>query len=139
MRFLDANVFIYAYYRPGRRLSEEERKLKEAAKGILRRINEGERVITTIVHLSEVANILKRGLKPGELAELLIGLLMRDNIEVEDVDRELYLLALELSQELELDPNDALAIEVMRRRGIREIYTFDKDFDKIGEIIRVVS
>jgi hypothetical protein len=137
MRFLDANIFIYAYYRPRRRLKGEEERLKKAAKGILKRVSEGEPVITTVVHLSEVANILKRGMKLQELMELLMGLLMMDNIEIEDVNRELYFLALELGQELELDPNDALAVEVMRRKGVKEIYTFDKDFDRVEDILRI--
>jgi len=132
--YLDANIFVY--YRPRRRLNEEER-LKEAAKGIFKRVSEGEPVITTVVHLSEVANILKRGMKLQELMELLMGLLMMDNIEIEDVNRELYFLALELGQELELDPNDALAVEVMRRKGVKEIYTFDKDFDRVEDILRI--
>lgn len=32
MRFLDANVFIYAYYKPTHELTEKERQMKEYAK-----------------------------------------------------------------------------------------------------------
>ena len=41
--------------------------MKEHAKEIIRRINEGEEVITAVVHLSEVANILKRALSMEDL------------------------------------------------------------------------
>ena len=62
MRFLDPNVFIYAYYKPKRKLTEKQKQMKEHSKEIIRRINEGEDVIITVVHLSEVTNILKRAL-----------------------------------------------------------------------------
>jgi len=62
MRFLDANVFIYAYYKPKRKLNEKEKRMKEEAKNIVNRIMEGEKIVTSIVHLSEVVNILKRAL-----------------------------------------------------------------------------
>lgn len=54
MRFIDANVFTYAILKPRRPLSDREREIKERAKRILRRVNEGEEVATTVVHLSEV-------------------------------------------------------------------------------------
>ena len=140
MRFLDANVFVYAYYRPQRELGKEEREMKESAKGILSRINEGEeRGITTVVHLSEMANILKRGMTANDLSGLIVGLIMADNVEVEGVTRDLYFSAAELGRELELDPNDALAVEAMTRSQIKEIYTFDTDFDRVKTIARITQ
>ncbi len=59
MKFADANVFIYAILKPRRELSEKELEIKSRAKAILARINEGEEVFTTVVHLSEVANVLE--------------------------------------------------------------------------------
>jgi predicted nucleic acid-binding protein len=35
MRFLDANVFIYAYYKPKRQLTHNEKQMKENAKKII--------------------------------------------------------------------------------------------------------
>ena len=72
MRFLDANVFIYAYYKSKRELSDKQKEMKEHAKEIIKRINEGEDVITTVIHLSEVSNILKKALGFDDL--LLLGL-----------------------------------------------------------------
>jgi predicted nucleic acid-binding protein len=138
MRFLDANVFVYAYYRPRRELSVAEREIKAKAKAILRGIDEGgESVLTTVVHLSIVSNILKHGMAPGDLAEFVQGLLMADNIVVEGVGRDLNLSATDLGRELDLDPNDALAVEVMRLNGVEEIYTFDHDFDGVQGIVRL--
>jgi predicted nucleic acid-binding protein len=137
MRFLDANVFIYAYYKPKRELTEKEKEMKEHAKDTITRINEGEEVITTVVHLSEVTNILKRALSMEDLYSLLIGLFSMDNVRIVDVTTEDYLGAIELTSELKMDPNDCLAVDVMRCGDINEIYTFDKGFDGVAGIIRV--
>jgi len=137
MRFLDANVFIYAYYKPKRELTEKQKEMKERSKETIRRINEGEEVITTVVHLSEVTNILKRALSMGDLYSLLIGLFSMDNVRIVDVTTEDYLGAIELTSELKMDPNDCLAVDVMRREDINEIYTFDGGFDGVAGIIRV--
>jgi hypothetical protein len=137
MRFLDANVFIYAYYKPTRELTEKEKQMKEHAKDTITRINEGEEVITTVVHLSEVSNILKRALSMEDLYSLLIGLFSMDNVRIVDVTTEDYLGAIELMSELKMDPNDCLAVDVMRCEDINEIYTFDRGFDGVAGIIRV--
>ena len=137
MRFLDANVFIYAYYKPKRELTEKEKEMKEHAKDTITRINEGEEVLTTVVHLSEVSNILKRALSMEDLYSLLIGLFSMDNVRIVDVTTEDYLGAIELTSELKMDPNDCLAVDVMRCEDINEIYTFDRGFDGVAGIIRV--
>jgi hypothetical protein len=137
MIFLDANVFIYAYYKPKRKLTEKEKQMKEHAKDTITRINEGEEVITTVVHLSEVSNILKRALSMGDLYSLLIGLFSMDNVRIVDVTTEDYLGAIELMSELKMDPNDCLAVDVMRCEDINEIYSFDKGFDDVMGITRV--
>jgi len=77
LRFLDANVFIYAFYRPTRKLNADKDKkaMKDDSKRIIRRINDGiEEVTTTVVHLSEVSNILKRALPPEDVVSILITL-----------------------------------------------------------------
>ena len=139
MRFFDANVFIYAYYKPKRELTEKEKQMKEHAKEIIRRINEGEEVIMTVVHLSEVANILKRALSMEDLYSLLIGLFSMDNVKIVDVTTEDYFGAVELISELKMDPNDCLAVSVMRRENINEIYSFDRGFDGVAGIIRIMK
>ena len=112
--------------------------MKEEAKAILTRINDGEeQAVTTVIHLSEASNMLKRGMSPDDLATLILGLIMAEDIAVESVSGDLYFAAAELGRELEMDPNDALAVEVMRRNQISEIYSFNADFDNIYGITRL--
>jgi predicted nucleic acid-binding protein len=138
MKFLGANVFIYAYYKPKRQLTQKEKQMKDHAKRIISEISQGkEEVITTIVHLSEVVNILKHGMPLEELTNIVLGLLMLDNVKIHGVSKEAYFAATELGDDLKLDPNDALAIDIMRLGNIKEIYSFDEDFDKIEGISRL--
>ncbi len=130
MKFLDANVFIYAYYKPKRKLSGKEKRMKDEAKRIISDISDGkEEVVTTIVHLSEMVNILKHGMTSKELADFIFGLYSLDNMKIYGVSEDEYFAATELAADLNMDPNDALAIDFMRRNGIKEIYTFDADFE----------
>jgi len=138
LRFLDANIFVYAFYRPNRRLSSREQRMKEESKRILEAITDGkEKAITTMVHLSETVNILKNGMDPPKLADLVVQLLSLDNLRTETVDRDQYLAAAELGRDLNRDPNDALAVLVMREHKLREVYTYDGDFDELEGIVKL--
>lgn len=138
MRFLDANPFVYAYYKPKRALTDEEKLMKEKAKEIVARVSNGEeQVLTTVVHISEASNILKRRMAPPELSELISGLLTSENVQVEGVTPEDYLGAVESSPDLEVDPNDSLAVRLMRSHEVKEIFTFDRGFDRVEGIRRV--
>ena len=138
MRFLDANIFIYAYYKPKKPLTEKEEAMKEQAKKIISDISQGkEQVLITVVHVSEIVNILKNGMQRELLTQTILGLFMLDNVTIMDVTKEAYFAAVEIGEDLKLEPNDALAVDIMRQSGISEIYTFDEHFNKIDGIIRL--
>jgi hypothetical protein len=138
MRFLDANVFIYAYYKPKKQLTQKEKQMKEHAKKIVSSVSQGkEQVTTTVVHLSEIVNILKHGIPLDQLTTTIRGLFMLDNVKIMGITREAYFAAAELGDDLKLEANDALAVDVMRLNGIKEIYSFDEDFDEIEGITRL--
>ena len=101
--------------------------MKEEAKEMIDRVNRGEeRVLTSVVHISEMADILKRKMTITELAELVSGVLMNDSIQVEGVTAADYLGAAEAASELGVGPNDSLAVRLMRSHGVQEVYTFDR-------------
>jgi predicted nucleic acid-binding protein len=87
VRFLDSSVFLHAYLKPRRPLTAREETVKAAAQEILRRVEGGERVSTTVVHLSEIANVLESrvGLR-GSLG-FLARLLSLENVEILPVSR----------------------------------------------------
>ena len=138
MRFLDANVFIYAYYKPKKQLTQKEKQMKEHAKTIVSSVSQGkEQVTTTVVHLSEIVNILKHGIPLDQLTTTIRGLFMLDNVKIMGITREAYFAAAELGDDLKLEANDALAVDIMRLNDIKEIYSFDEDFDEIEGITRL--
>jgi uncharacterized protein len=138
MKFVDTNIFIYAYYRPKKQLTEKEEAMKEQAKKIVSNISQGkEQVTTTVVHISEIVNILKNGLAQEQLTQIILGLFMLNNVKIMDVTKDAYFAAAELGEDLKLEPNDALAIDIMRQNEIAEIYTFDEHFSKIDGVIKI--
>ncbi|HLE75949.1 MAG TPA: type II toxin-antitoxin system VapC family toxin [Candidatus Bathyarchaeia archaeon] len=138
MKFLDANVFIYAYYKPKKQLTQKEKQMKEHAKKIISAVSQGkEEVIMTVVHVSEIVNILKHGMPLDQLTAIIRGLFMLDNVRIVGVTREAYFAATELGDDLKLEANDALAVDVMRLNDIKEIYSFDEDFNQIEGIVKL--
>jgi len=138
MKFLDANIFIYAYYKPKKQLTQREKQMKEQAKQIISNVSQGKEEVTmTVVHLSEIVSILKHGMPIDQLTNIIRGTFMLDNVRIRGVTREAYFAAAELGEDLRLEPNDALAVDVMRQNGIKEIYSFDEDFDQIEGISKL--
>lgn len=58
-RFLDSSVFLHAYLRPKRKLTPEEEEVKARAAKIMTRVEEGEPVATSAIHLAEALNIVE--------------------------------------------------------------------------------
>jgi len=138
MRFLDANIFIYAYYKPKKPLTEKEETMKKQAKEIINNVSQGkEQVMTTVVHVSEVVNILKNGISRDLLTRTILGLFMLENVTILDVTKDTYFSAIEIGQDYNLEPNDALAVDMMRQNNIAEIYSFDEHFGKVEGITRL--
>jgi len=139
MRFIDSNVFIHAYIKPKRKLKEHERRIKERAKAIIKSVNNGEEVLTTVVHISEIANLLEDFMPLKNVLDIVRGILLKSNIHVVEVSYEDYLTALSIAEKAVIGLNDALAYVIMLQKGVKEIYSFDKDFDKLGKTLRVTE
>lgn len=137
--FVDANVFVYALLKTTRKLQPHETKSKEAAKNLLSRINAGENVMCSVVHFSELCNILEYYMSSEGALELEKGLLLRGNIEICEVTEDDYLNAVTVAEQRQVGINDALAYVLMRRNGIVRIYSFDKHFDCFSDIERVTE
>ncbi|HID43182.1 MAG TPA: PIN domain-containing protein [Archaeoglobaceae archaeon] len=60
-----------------------------------------------------------------------------ENVTIQDVSSSDYLAAIDLISELRLDPNDCLAVRVMRENEVDEIYTFDRGFEGVKGITRL--
>jgi len=139
MRFVDSNIFLHAFLTPRRELTKEEQRVKDESKAIVKRIEEGEEVAMTTVHLSEVVNIVESGLGLQRSLGFLSWVIAKDNIQVYRTAIEDYETALPTAREKEISVNDALAYLSMKAQGLMEIYSFDKHFDQLKDIIKHLS
>jgi predicted nucleic acid-binding protein len=137
--YVDANVFVYAFLKPKRKLEPHEVKIKEAAKKFVSRINDGEKVAPSVVHFSEVCNILDDYLPIGEALLIEKGLLFSENILVCEVSKDDYLKAISVTEDQQVEINDALAYVLMKKEAIQTVYSFDKDFDAFTDISRIIE
>jgi len=111
--------------------------MKTRARNIVARINEGEEVATSTVHFAEVANLLE-GWFPFEDAKVIQrGIIALDSVRILPTTRQDLVEALALDLEAGLGTSDALAVVFMRREGLGEIYSFDRDFDRAPGVDRV--
>jgi len=138
-RFLDSSVFLHAYLKPKRRLSAEESQIKKSAVDILERVEEGEDVATSVVHVSEVVNIVEARLGLERALELLENLLATENVTVLTVKRGDYEEALVIASRYGTSLNDAVAALLSRDSNIAEVYSFDKHFDDVPSVKRVAE
>jgi len=139
MRFIDSNVFLHALLIPRRKLTVEEQRVKDESKGIVKRIEEGEKVAMTTAHLSEIVNIIETG--PGLQKSLgfLIWVITRDNLLIYPTTIEDYESAMTIAKENNVSANDALAYLYMKKQGLTEIYSFDKHFNHLKDITKLQS
>ncbi len=135
MRFVDSNILIYALLKPKMEPDGRIAEMKKRSLEIIKRIQDGEKVATTLIHLSEVANIIASRSSVKASGEFIKEFLSLKNVEVAEVGVEDYLKASLIAIEKEIDVNDALAYLKMREMGIAEVYTFDKHFRKLDVVI----
>ena len=86
-----------------------------------------------------MVDILKNCMPRDMLTQTILGIFMLDNIKILDVTRDTFFAAVEMGNDYKLEPNDALAFDVMHQNNIDEIYSFDEHFNKIDNINRLPS
>jgi len=132
LRFLDSSVFLHAYLKPRRALRPEEKRVKESAKSLLTRVDKGkDKVLISVVHLSEILNIVESRLGLKESIGLLSRILSLQNIIIVGVNKEDYEKAIAIASHYNVSVNDAIAYIKMKEFNLNEIYTFDKHFKNL--------
>jgi len=139
MKFVDSNIFLHAFLTLRRKLTKEEQKVKDEAKAIVEKIEGDEEVAMTTAHLSEVVNIIETGLGLEKSLGFLAWVITKDNIQVYPVAIEQYETAMPIAKDNRISANDALAYAIMQIHGLTEIYSFDRHFNQLGDIIRLPS
>ncbi len=137
MKFLDANILVYAYFQTKRNLEEHEENLKENSRKIIEKIEKGEEVTTSTTHLSEAANVLASTFTQEDLADLLLAFTNKPNVTVLDTTRSDFIASCMIAKQKGVKVNDCLALHLMKKEKIKEIYTFDKHFEEFEDIEKI--
>ena len=130
MRFVDANVFIYVLVK-----SPKEDYL--TSKSILKRIEDGEEAITSTSIIQEVVEWLEYNRRREEARKFLIALNSYAVMRKVSVSWREMLDAVSDMEKYDLDLIDALTLQVMKKNNVTEIYTKDKDFDRVEWVRRI--
>lgn len=137
MIYLDANIFIYAYFKPkkGKVLSDKILWCKQEAKKIIQKINKEEnKYCISLIQLSEIVNLMKGAMSWDNLQPFLIGLISNESIEIIEITKLMYINAINKISEYKMDSNDISAYLLMKEKKIKEIYTFDRHFEDLPDV-----
>ena len=112
------------------------------ASRLLYRIEQGKVSTPTITDyiLDEVLTFVRRRLGFGKSLEVMESILSSDTLNLEKVELgEFQAGIIIFEQHQRLSFTDSVSLAFMNSKGIKEIYSFDKDFDGIGGIRRVTA
>ena len=135
MRFLDTNVIL-------RYLTRDDEAKAEACHRLFQRVEQGEEELFTCeAILSEVVYVLSSRRAPyrlshEEIRSRLVPIVTLRGIRL--AQKRVYVRALDIyASSSFLDFEDALAAAHMEQQGVREIVSYDKDFDLVAGLQRV--
>ena len=131
MRFLDTNIII-------RYLTDDDPKKADLCEKLFEQVKKGkQKLFLSDLVIAETIWILEGAYNyPKEkLVECIQKILNTPNIEFEN--RDLLLNAIGLYQLENIDYIDAYNVTVMENKKIKEIYSYDEDFDVLSEINRL--
>jgi len=130
MRFVDANVFVYV-------LVKSPKTDYEISKRILERIENGEETATSLAIIQEVVDWLEYNHRKKEIRNFLVGVNSYLSLEKMSVGWDDFIAALDDVDEYNIDFVDSLALQRMKKNRITEIYSNDKDFDRVPRVKRI--
>lgn len=102
---------------------------------VYKKIKDGDLVISKLV-IAESVTVLKNKLEPKEISEIYRNLpnffhVIEDKDSYDDAMREF------VKYDSTISFFDAMYVALMKKENIGEIVSFDSDFDKIDNIIRI--
>jgi len=130
LRFVDSNVFIYV-------LVKSPKDDYMIAKRILQRIEDGEETITNTAVIQEIIDWLEYNNRRREVEKLLTAINSYITMKKAEISWSDMIAAIDEMNKYDLDFVDALTLQTMKRNNIKEIYTNDRDFDRVTWIRRV--
>jgi len=131
MRFVDTNVFL-------RYLVNDDPEKADACEILFQRAIDGEEALfTTDMVVAEIVWVLESyyELSRREVREKLEKILNTQNLDCSN--SEIIINALAVYEEKNIDYIDAYNASILRMKGINEIYSYDRHYDRIKWMKRV--
>jgi predicted nucleic acid-binding protein len=135
MKFLDTNIIL-------RFLTRDDEAKAESCYQLFQRVQQGEEeIFTSEAIIAEVAYVLYSRRAPyqlshSEIRDRLLPILTLQGLKLPQ--KRVCLDALDIYADSPfLDFEDALTVAHMGQRGINEIVSYDRDFDRVAGIQRV--
>ena len=127
---VDANIFL--------ELELGQSKSVEC-KDFLTKVASGRlKASTTDFILDSIAVVMEdRDAPATDIRKFFASLILYKGLFVHNLDLKERILATEVMESDRLSFDDSTSVAAMRRLGIREIVSFDKDFDKIAGMTRI--
>jgi len=133
MKFLDANVIL-------RYLTSDDPEKAKNCYELFQKVKRGEIELTTCeAVIAEIVYVLSSNviynLPRDEIYSLLLPIINLNGLKLPQ--KHLYIRALDIYASRNIDFEDALSFAHMEKRQTKEIYSYDRDFDKLEELKRL--
>jgi predicted nucleic acid-binding protein len=131
MRFVDTNIFL-------RFLVNDVPQQADACEALFRKAIAGEEALyTTDMVIAEIVWVLESyyELSGTEVRTKVEKILNTPNLTCDN--KEIILHALALYDEKRIDYNDAYNACILKMKGIGEIYSYDKHYDRLSWLKRI--
>lgn len=131
--FVDTDVLI-------RLLTGDDAIKMAQANALFNRVQRGEITLAApVTVIADAVHVLRSnklyGVSRSEIRDLLTELVKLPHFKVEN--RRIVLDALDIYGSTNVDFGDAMIVATMRQIGARTIYSYDKDFNRFGDIDRI--
>lgn len=128
---VDTNIFIRFFVADNpKQFTACEKLFKDAAKGKVK-------LMALPIVIAEIAWLLGSYYHEvkQEIAQKLKTILLFKGLEI--VDRNILIIAIQLFENKNIDFTDAYVSSWLTHQKISKIYSYDRDFDNIGDISRI--
>ncbi len=130
MRFVDANVFIYQFI-------QSPKDDFEISGEILNRIERGEPAVTSLPVIQEVVKWLEYNHRRKDIRGFLVAVNSYVSMAKIAVSWDDFISSLENIERRQIGFVDSMILQVMKEQEISEIYSNDKDFDRVDWVKRI--
>jgi predicted nucleic acid-binding protein len=130
-RFLDTNVLL-------RYFTNDDPAKAQAALALLQRVERGdERVIVSPMVVFEVVFTLQRGYKmpKADIRRLFWRILALRDVQL--AEKAIFKAAFDLYVDKNISFADAYHAAWMQRRNVTEVYSWDREFDRVPGLTRI--